>query len=88
MRPKASACDFRCRAGARQEHHSAFEHDDSKDGTYSLAVEGATTTVVFEAYVERILAPGFRKGQVVFMDNLGRTDPREEENCTWRGIAS
>jgi transposase len=36
----------------------------------SLAVEGATTTRVFETYVERILAPTLRKGQVVVMDNL------------------
>ena len=36
----------------------------------SLAVEGATTAVVFEAYVERVLAPTLRKGQVVVMDNL------------------
>jgi transposase len=35
----------------------------------SLAVEGATTAAVFEAYVERILAPSLRSGQVV-MDNL------------------
>jgi transposase len=36
----------------------------------SLAVEGATTSAVFEAYVERILAPTLRRGQVVVMDNL------------------
>jgi transposase len=38
----------------------------------SLAVEGATTALalVFEAYVERVLAPTLRKGQVVVMDNL------------------
>jgi transposase len=36
----------------------------------SLAVEGATTSVVFETYVERVLAPTLRKGQVVIMDNL------------------
>ena len=36
----------------------------------SLAVEGASTAVVFEAYVERVLAPTLRKGQVVVMDNL------------------
>lgn len=35
-----------------------------------LAVEGATTKVVFEAYVERVLAPGLRAGQIVVMDNL------------------
>jgi transposase len=36
----------------------------------SLAVEGATTAAVFEAYVEQVLAPSLRKGQVVVMDNL------------------
>ena len=34
------------------------------------AVEGATTTAVFETYVERVLAPQLRAGQVVAMDNL------------------
>ena len=36
----------------------------------SLAVEGSTTCEVFEAYVERILAPSLEGGQVVVMDNL------------------
>jgi transposase len=36
----------------------------------SMAVEGATDSEVFEAYVERILAPTLPKGQVVVMDNL------------------
>jgi transposase len=36
-----------------------------------LAVEGATTKVLFETYVERVLAPELRAGQVVVMDNLG-----------------
>jgi transposase len=35
-----------------------------------LAVEGATTREVFEAYLERALAPSLRPGQVVVMDNL------------------
>lgn len=35
-----------------------------------LAVEGATTTKVFEAYLEHVLAPTLRAGQVVVMDNL------------------
>lgn len=35
-----------------------------------LAVEGATTREVFEAYLERSLAPSLRPGQVVVMDNL------------------
>jgi len=35
-----------------------------------LAVEGATTKVLFETCVERVLAPDLRVGQVVMMDNL------------------
>ena len=35
-----------------------------------LAVEGATTTTVFETYVEKILAPSLRGGQIVVLDNL------------------
>ena len=36
----------------------------------SLAVEGAANRKVFETYLERILAPTLRRGQVVVMDNL------------------
>jgi transposase len=36
----------------------------------SLAVEGPTTREVFEAYLEQVLGPTLRKGQVVVMDNL------------------
>ena len=35
-----------------------------------LAVEGPTTREVFETYLERVLVPSFRPGQVVVMDNL------------------
>jgi transposase len=42
----------------------------------SLAVEGATTARVFEAYVEKALAPSLRTGQVVVMDNLGAHRPK------------
>jgi transposase len=35
-----------------------------------LAVEGATTREVFEAYLEHVLAPSLRPGEVVVMDNL------------------
>jgi transposase len=53
----------------------------------SMAVEGATTSRVFETYVERLLAPALRPGQVVVMDNLGAHRPRrireliEERGC-------
>ena len=36
----------------------------------TLAVEGSTNAAVFEAYVEKALAPSLRLGQVVVMDNL------------------
>ena len=36
-----------------------------------MAVEGSTKGYVFEAYVERFLAPSLRPGQVVVLDNLG-----------------
>ena len=35
-----------------------------------LAVEGPTTREVFEAYLERVLAPALRPGQTVVLDNL------------------
>ena len=35
-----------------------------------LAVEGGTTGALFEAYVERALAPSLWPGRVVVMDNL------------------
>jgi transposase len=35
-----------------------------------LAVEGATTGAVFEVYIEKVLLPTLRHGQVMVMDNL------------------
>jgi transposase len=43
----------------------------------SMAVEGATTSRVFETYVERLLAPTLKPGQVVVMDNLGAHRPKK-----------
>ncbi len=42
----------------------------------SVAIEGATDAEVFEAYVERFLAPSLEEGRVVVLDGLGahRTD--------------
>ena len=42
----------------------------------SLAVEGATTARVFEAYVEKVLAPSLQEGRIVVMDNLGAHRPK------------
>ncbi|MDP9352334.1 MAG: IS630 family transposase [Chloroflexota bacterium] len=36
----------------------------------AMTVEGATDTVAFELYIERLLAPSLGRGQVVVMDNL------------------
>jgi transposase len=53
----------------------------------SMAVQGATTARVFETYVERVLAPALRPGQVVVMDKLGAHRPKrieeliEERGC-------
>jgi transposase len=53
----------------------------------SLTVEGATTAVVFEAYVEKVLAPNLKEGQIVIMDNLGAHRPKrvreliEQQGC-------
>jgi transposase len=35
-----------------------------------LAVEGATSATVFESYVEQLLAPTLRSGQIIVVDNL------------------
>ena len=42
----------------------------------SMAVEGATTKEVFEAYAEHFLAPALRPGEIVVMDNLGAHRPK------------
>jgi transposase len=53
----------------------------------SLAVEGARSALVLEAYVERVLAPSLHEGQIVIMDNLGAHRPKrireliEERGC-------
>ncbi len=36
-----------------------------------IAVVGSTTATVFEAYVEQVLSPALRAGQVIVLDNLG-----------------
>ena len=50
------------------------------------AVEGASTAKVFEAYVEQVLAPALRPGQVVVLDNLGaHKGGRVRESIEGRG---
>jgi transposase len=36
-----------------------------------MTVEGAVDTLCFDAYVERVLSPQLRRGDVVVLDNLG-----------------
>ena len=51
-----------------------------------LAVEGPTTKVVFETYLERVLAPSLRPWQVVVMDTLSsHKGPRVRELAEARG---
>jgi len=41
------------------------------DGTTAcMAIEGATDTEVFRAYIQEVLCPSLRPGDVVVMDNL------------------
>jgi transposase len=53
----------------------------------SLTVEGSTTARVFETYVEKVLVPSLRAGQIVVMDNLGAHRPKrireliEQQGC-------
>ncbi len=37
----------------------------------TLTVEGAVDTLCFDAYIERVLRPHLRRGDVVVLDNLG-----------------
>jgi transposase len=52
-----------------------------------LAVEGAITTTIFEAYLGEVLAPSLKHGQIVVVDNLGAhkservRDLLEERSC-------
>jgi len=41
----------------------------------SMAVEGSTTTEVFEAYLEQVLLPELEEGQVVLMDRVPAHKP-------------
>ncbi len=53
----------------------------------SLSVEGSTTARVFETYVEKVLAPSLKPGQIVVMDNLSAHRPKrireliEKQDC-------
>jgi transposase len=53
----------------------------------SLTIEGATTSRVFETYVEKVLVPSLEPGQIVVMDNLSAHRPKrireliEQQGC-------
>jgi transposase len=52
----------------------------------TMVVEGSTNREVFEAYVERVLAPTLEAGQLVIMDNLSAHKPaRVRELIEGRG---
>jgi transposase len=55
----------------RQEHHALGESMNLEGMGPCLAVEGATMKLLFEAYVERVLAPSLRPWRGVVMANLG-----------------
>ena len=59
-----------------QEHDAAFEHELRGDGPFAYPVDGATTSRVFETYLEKVLAPSLKEGQVVVMDNLSAHKPK------------
>ena len=52
-----------------------------------MAVEGGTTSGVFETYAEKMLAPPLRPGRIVIMDKFGTHRPKrireliEERGC-------
>ena len=77
-----------CASQSWAEHHAAFEHDTIWYGAISLAIEGATTAGVFEAYVERVLAPNLRPAQVVIMDNLSAHKTERVRELVEQGGAS
>lgn len=45
-----------------------------------MAIEGATDTEVFRAYVAEVLVPPLRPGDLVIMDNL---TPHKSEPTPW-----
>jgi hypothetical protein len=85
---KESERYVRCRAIAEHKHHRPFEHDPRGDGSPALTVKGATTSAVFETYMEQVLAPTLRKAQVVVMDNLGAPTKESELRSSSKGGAA
>src|SRR5258708_35847782 len=52
----------------------------------ALLLDGSADAAVFEAYIEQILAPSLRPGQIVILDNLSiHLGPRVKESIEARG---
>jgi hypothetical protein len=65
------------------------EHELGGDGTVPGSRRLDHTSEVFEAYLERVLAPSLRSGQVVVMDNLtAHKGVRGSENSWQAKVAS
>jgi hypothetical protein len=47
----------------------------------SLTIEGATTSRIFETYVEKVLVPSLEPGQIVVMDNLSAHRPKTHQGA-------
>jgi hypothetical protein len=55
----------------------------------SRAVEGATTATLFESYIERLLTPTLKRGQIIVVDNLNaHKGERVRELIEERGFKS
>jgi hypothetical protein len=67
---RAGASEGAALASLGQERHPALASITAGGLGPCLAVEGPTTREVFETYLERVLAPALRPGQVVVLDNL------------------
>ena len=84
-RGEAGTCERATQLGS--ERHTLLASMSAEGMGPCLAVEGSTTREVFEAYLERVLVPSLRPGQVVVMDNLsshkgsGVRELIEERGC-------
>jgi len=47
----------------------------------TMIVEGATNSVVFETYIEKVLAPSLLPGQIVILDNLSAQESEGQRAC-------
>src|SRR3712207_6652739 len=57
-------------------------------GPCLVAVEGATSATVFEGYVERVLAPALKGGQIIVVDDLNAIKASGSESSSKSGAAS